>query len=40
VGGVAKEAAQSEKFVIPQNIGVPESSVIRSLSKADAEQDE
>ena len=28
---VANEAAQAEKFVIPQNMRVPESSVIRSL---------
>jgi hypothetical protein len=33
---VANEAAQGEKFVIPQNIRVPASSVIRSLFQADS----
>ena len=36
---VANEAAQGEKFVIPQNMRVPESSVIRSLFEADGERD-
>ncbi len=36
---VANEAAQGEKFVIPQNMRVPEASVIRSLFEADGERD-
>ena len=36
---VANEAAQGEKFVIPQNMRVPGSSVIRSLFEADGERD-
>jgi hypothetical protein len=36
---VANEAAQGEKFVIPQNMRVPGSSVIRSLFQADGERD-
>jgi hypothetical protein len=36
---VANEAAQAEKFVIPQNMRVPASSVIRSLFGADGERD-
>jgi hypothetical protein len=36
---VANEAAQEEKFVIPQNMQVPESSVIRTLFEADGERD-
>jgi hypothetical protein len=36
---VANEAAQGEKFVIPQNMRVPESSVIRSLFEAHGERD-
>lgn len=36
---VANEAAQREKFVIPQNMRVPESSVIRSLFEADGARD-
>src|ERR1700722_10760679 len=39
VRAVANEAALSEKFVIPQNMRLPESSVIRSLFKADGERD-
>jgi hypothetical protein len=39
VRAVANEAAQAEKFVIPQNMRVPESSVIRSLFEADGERD-
>src|SRR5262249_48355346 len=36
---VANEAAQGEGFVIPQNMRVPQSSVIRSLFEADGERD-
>ena len=36
---MANEAAQAEKFVIPQNMRVPESSVIRSLFEADGERE-
>jgi hypothetical protein len=36
---VANEAAQAEGFVIPQNMRVPASSVIRSLFEADGERD-
>jgi hypothetical protein len=36
---VANEAAQEEKFVIPQNMRVPASSVIRSLFQADSERE-
>jgi hypothetical protein len=36
---VANEAAQGEKFMIPQNMRVPGSSVIRSLFEADGERD-
>jgi hypothetical protein len=36
---VANEAAQGEKFVIPQNMRVPASSVIRSLFQADSERE-
>jgi hypothetical protein len=36
---VVNEAAQAEKFVIPQNMRVPGSSVIRSLFEADGERD-
>lgn len=36
---VANEAAQAEKFVIPQNMQVPAASVIRSLFEADGERD-
>jgi hypothetical protein len=36
---VTNEAAQGEKFVIPQNMRVPASSVIRSLFEADGERD-
>jgi hypothetical protein len=36
---VANEAAQAEGFVIPQNMRVPGSSVIRSLFEADGERD-
>jgi hypothetical protein len=36
---VANEATQGEKFVIPQKRRVSESSVIRSLFKADDERD-
>jgi hypothetical protein len=36
---VANEAAQGEKFVIPTNMWVPASSVIRSLFQADQERD-
>jgi hypothetical protein len=39
VRAVANEAAQAEKFVIPQNMRVPESSVIRPLFEADGERD-
>jgi hypothetical protein len=39
VRAVANEAAQAEKFVIPQNMRVPASSVIRSLFEADGERD-
>jgi hypothetical protein len=39
VRAVANEAAQAEKFVIPQNMRVPEASVIRSLFEADGERD-
>jgi hypothetical protein len=39
VSAVGNEAAQAEKFVIPQHIRVPESSVIRSLFEADGERD-
>jgi hypothetical protein len=35
----ANEAAQGEKFVIPQNMRVPASSVIRSLFRADGERE-
>jgi hypothetical protein len=35
---VANEAAQTEKFVIPQNMRVPATSVIRSLFEADGER--
>jgi hypothetical protein len=38
VRAVANEAAQAEKFVIPQNMRVPESSVIRSLFETDGER--
>ncbi len=36
---VANEAALGEKFVIPQNMRVPASSVIRSLFQADSERE-
>lgn len=36
---VANEAAQTEGFIIPQNMQVPEASVIRSLFKADGDRD-
>jgi hypothetical protein len=36
---VANEAAQRERFVIPQNMRVPKSSVIRSLFEADDERE-
>jgi|SRR5579871_6326137 len=36
---VANEAAQEERFVIPQNMRVPASSVIRSLFEVGGEQD-
>jgi hypothetical protein len=36
---VANEAAQGEKFVIPQNMRVPASSVIRSRFEADGGRD-
>ncbi len=36
---VANQTAQGEKFVIPQNMRVPGSSVIRSLFEADAERE-
>src|SRR5262249_57810127 len=36
---VANEAAQAEGFMIPQNMRVPQSSVIRSLFEADGERD-
>jgi hypothetical protein len=36
---LANDAAQAEKFVIPQNMRVPESSVILSLFEADGELD-
>ena len=36
---VANDAAQGEKFVIPQNMRVPASSVIRSLFQADSERE-
>jgi hypothetical protein len=39
VWAVANEAAQAEGFVIPQNMQVLESSVIRSLFEADGERD-
>ena len=38
VRAVANESAQAEKFVIPQNMRVPESSVIRSLFEADGQR--
>jgi hypothetical protein len=38
-GVVSNEGAQAEKFVIPQYIRVPGSSVIRSLFQADSERD-
>ena len=38
VRAVANEAAQAEKFVIPHNMRVPESSVIHSLFLADGER--
>lgn len=39
VRAVANEAAQAEKFVIPQNMRMPESSVIRSLFDDDGKRD-
>jgi hypothetical protein len=39
VRAVANEAAQAERFMIPQNMRVPESSVIRSLFETDGERD-
>jgi hypothetical protein len=39
VRAVANEVAQQEKFVIPTNMRVPESSVIRSLFESDGERD-
>jgi hypothetical protein len=39
VRAVANDAAQAEKFVIPTNMRVPQSSVIRSLFEADGERD-
>jgi hypothetical protein len=39
VRAVANEAAQTEKFVIPQNMRVPESSVIRLLFEDDGNRD-
>jgi hypothetical protein len=36
---VANDAAQGERFMIPQNMRVPGSSVIRSLFEADGEWD-
>lgn len=39
VRAVANEAAQAEKFVIPQNMRVPESSVIRLLFENDGNRD-
>ena len=36
---LANEAAQAEGFMIPQNMRVPGSSVIRSLFEADGERD-
>ena len=38
IRAVANEAAQAETFFIPQNMRVPESSVIRSLFEADGER--
>ena len=35
---MANEAAQAEKFVIPQNMRVPESSVIRLLFENDGNE--
>ena len=35
---MANEATQTEKYVIPQNTRVPESSVIRSLFEANSER--
>jgi hypothetical protein len=39
VRAVANDAAKAEKFAIPQNMQVPESSVIRSLFEADGQRD-
>jgi hypothetical protein len=39
VSAVANEAAHAEKFVIPQNMRVPESSAIWSLFEADGERE-
>ena len=39
VRAVVNEAAQAEKFVIPQNMRVPELPVIRSLFEANGERD-
>jgi hypothetical protein len=39
VRAVANDTAQAEKFVIPTNMRVPESSVIRSLFEADGERE-
>jgi hypothetical protein len=39
VRAVANDVAQAEKFLIPQNMRVPASSVIRSLFEADGERD-
>jgi hypothetical protein len=36
---VANDAAQGERFMIPQNMRVPGSSVIRSLFEADGKRD-
>ena len=36
---IANEAAQAEKFVIPQNMRVPEASVIRTLFETDGKRD-
>jgi hypothetical protein len=35
----ANEVAQTERFIIPQNMQVPASSMIRSLFEADGERD-